>query len=145
MLAKFRGWCVSIFLHLTGVRFYSSETLPVSTDIQKFIVKTLHGYEITFTFYKEELNFMRYSFKRLRRYHSTVYVATVKFDDKAPVIMTKYNNVRIAVGDFFVRIFTNEVIIQTLLNVYLDFLLSEMNSENRTNIDDAYSRDLNIS
>ena len=144
MLAKLRGWCVSVFLHLTGVRFYSSETLPVNNDIQKFIVKTLHGYEITFTFYKEELNFMRYSFKRLRRYHSTVFVATVKFDDKAPLTMTKYNNVRIAVGDFFVRLFTTEIIVQTLLNVYLDFLLDEMVSEKRIKIDPDLEKDMNL-
>lgn len=129
MLAKIRSWCVAVFLHLTGVRFYSTETLPVKTDIQKFIVQTLHGYEITFTFYKEELNFLRYSFKHLRHFHNTVYVVSVKFDDKAPVGMSRYNTVRIAVGDFFVKVFSDEIIIQTLLNVYLDFLLGEMTTD----------------
>lgn len=139
MLAKFRSWCVSVYVHLTGVRFYSTDTLPVNTDIQKFIVKTLHGYSITFTFYKEKLKFSSYSFKKLKFSLSTIYVVKAEFDSSAPPIMLNYNSVRIFVGRHFVYLFTEEIIIQTLLNVYLDYLLNEMDIERRKVVESSVS------
>lgn len=127
MLAKLRSILVSIYIHLAGVRFYSTETLPVKQDIRKFVVKTLHGYEITFTFYKEKLNFTQYVFRSLRKRNCTIYAVTAHFDKLAPESVRRYNSVRIFVRDSLLFLSDEDSIIMTLLNVYLDYLLHEMN------------------
>lgn len=126
MLAKLCKWLISVYVHLAGVRFYSSDTIPVKQEFRKFIVKTLHGYEITFTFYKEKREFVQYFFGNLKRQYCTIYVVCAVFDDKAPESIKQYNNMRIFVNDSSLLIFDENVIVQTLLHVYLDYLLHEM-------------------
>lgn len=134
MLAKLRSLLVSLYIHVAGVRFYSTETLPVKKDIRKFVVKTLHGYEITFTFYKEKLNYTQYVFRTLKRRDCTIYAVTAHFDRKAPERVRRYNSVRIFVRDSLLFLSDESAIIMTLLNVYLDYLLHEMN-DNAQEID----------
>lgn len=128
MLAKLRKWLISVYIHLAGVRFYSSDTIPVKQEFRKFIVKTLHGYEITFTFYKEKREFIQYFFMKLKRQYCTIYVVCAVFDEKAPSSIKQYNNMRIFVNDSSLFIFDENAIVQTLLHVYLDYLLHEMRS-----------------
>lgn len=134
MLAKLRKFLVNIYVHLAGVRFYSSDTIPVKREFRKFIVKTLHGYEITFTFYKEKREFIKYFFKKLKRRHCTIYVVCATFDDKAPVSVKRYNNMRIFVNDSSLFLRDENIIVMSLLHVYLDYLLFEMRSCMKRNV-----------
>mgnify|MGYP003396825322 CR=1 FL=1 len=126
MLAKLRNLLVSVYIHLAGVRFYSSETLPIKAEFRKFIVKTLHGYQITFTFYKEKRNFIQYYFKTLKKRACVVYVVSAAFDDAAPESVQRYNNMRIFVDDSSFFLSDENAIVMALLDVYLDYLLQEM-------------------
>jgi hypothetical protein len=126
MLSKLRNLLVRIYIHLSGVRFYSSKTLPIKEEFRRFIVKTMHGYEITFTFYKEKRNFIQYYFKNLKTRSCVVYVVSATFDDAAPELVRRYNNMRIFVDDSSFFLSDENAIVMVLLHVYLDYLLHEM-------------------
>ena len=141
MLSKFKKYLINLYIHLAGVRFYSSDTIPIKREFRKFIVKTLHGYEINFTFYKEKRNFIKYFFKKMRRYQCTIFVVAAVFDDKAPESVRKYNNMRIFVNDSSFFLSDENIVVQTLLKVYLDYLLNEMRACMDKNIRQVEDRD----
>lgn len=128
MLSKLRNFLVNFYIHISGVRFYSSDTLPIKEEFRKFIVKTLHGYQITFTFYKERRTFIQYCFKNLKKRACTVFVVAAVFDDEAPESVRQYNNMRIFVNDSSFFLSDENAIVMALLHVYLDYLLHEMRS-----------------
>jgi hypothetical protein len=123
---RLRLFAAYLYIHIAGVRFYSTESFPVEKDIRQFIVRTLHGYEIKFTFYREKLNFTKYVFKRLKKCESTIYVISAQFDERAPEVVRRYNSVRIFVRPSFTCFLSETTIIKVLLNVYLDYLLNEL-------------------
>lgn len=126
MRSKLIKFFLNIYIHLSGVRFYSSESLPIKDEFRKFIVKTLHGYEITFTFYKEKRTFIQYCFKKMKKRSCMIYVVSSAFDDNAPELIKRYNNMRIFVDNSSFLLFDENAIVMTLLDVYLDYLLHEM-------------------
>lgn len=133
MLSKLRQFLINIYIHLAGVRFYSSDTIPIKEEFRKFIVKTLHGYQITFTFYKEKRNFIQYYFKSLKKRSCIVYVVSATFDEEAPESVKTYNNMRIFVNDSSCFLSNENEIVKILLHVYLDYLLHEMRTCIRKN------------
>lgn len=128
---------VNLYIHLAGVRFYSCQLEPVEKPFRKFIVKTLHGYEIMFSFHKEKRHFIKYFFKSLKKRDCTIYAVTAKFDDVAPETVRAYNSMRIFVNDSTFFLSNEDAIVQTLLKVYLDYLLHEMSTCAKNNIQEV--------
>lgn len=129
MLSKLKGLIFSLYIHVVGARFYSSETLPVKEPIRTLEVKTLHGYEISFSFYKESVSFTQYFFRQLKKRRLTIYAIRANFDHNAPEAVKKFNSVRIFVRDSVLFLSDESQIVMALLNVYLDYLLYEMQAE----------------
>lgn len=128
MMLKIHKFLVNLYIRLAGVRFYSCELEPTEKPFRKFIVKTLHGYEITFTFHKEKRHFIKYLFRNIKKCDCTIYAVTAHFDELAPETVRSYNSMRIFVNDSAFFLSNENTIVQTLLRVYLDYLLHEMKS-----------------
>lgn len=128
MLSRLRRLLVSFYIHVAGARFYSSESLPVTRPIRTLEVKTLHGYDISFSFYKESVSFTQYFFRHLKKRNCTIYAVRACFDENAPESVKKFNSVKIFVRDSLLFITDESSIVMALLDVYLDYLLYDMQS-----------------
>lgn len=136
MLSQIRRFLVSFYIHVAGARFYSSEALPVSQPIRTLEVKTLHGYDISFSFYKENISFTQYFFRRLKKRNCTIYAVRACFDENAPESVKRFNSVKIFVRDSLLFITDESSIVMALLDVYLDYLLYDMQTEMNAGVKD---------
>jgi hypothetical protein len=121
-----KKWFAKLIVHIAGIRFYSTEFIPIKKDIQQFVVKTLHGYEIRFSFFREDMDFLQYIFGKIRKRKAIVYIVTANFEDRAPEEIKQYNTVRIFVNNRALALIGEYAITHSLLNVYLDFILAEL-------------------
>ena len=126
MLGKLKFLTAKFIIHLLGVRFYYSESLLVEKDIKTFDVTTQHGYKILFKFYKLKSHYAQYFFHHLVKKDCVIYAVNANFEEGAPPVVRRYNTVRIFMRDPWEFVFDDDVVVNVLLNVYLDYLLYEM-------------------
>lgn len=116
---------IFLYIQITGVRFYTTIFQPETSDIRKLVVRTIYGYDIGFRFYKEEIKFTKYAFRRLRQYNNTVYVICATYDDSAPEAIKKYAGVKVYINAPYLLFCDEAAITQVLLEAYIDLILLE--------------------
>ena len=127
MFSKIKKLFVYACIYLAGLRFYSCDPLNAKQEFRKFVVRTFHNYELTFTFYKERREFITYFFKKIKRKQYTVFEVVASSGDDRHAHIQKYNSMRIFISDNTL-IFSNEdITVMALLKVYIDYVLSEAN------------------
>lgn len=125
---------IKALIHLRGLTFYETELIPKSNCYKKLEVETVHGHDVNFFFYEEELNDVRYRFGRFRHSKTRVCLIQANFDDKMPPLVRKYNNLKIMIGknDFFYS--DEELLVEVLLAAYLDFILDKEKEASESSI-----------
>jgi hypothetical protein len=113
-------------VYFAGVRFYHTTMTPTTQNIEKVVIKTVKGYTITFSFYREKLNYISYFLGHNKLSAATVYVISANFSEDAPVEIRRYNSVKLLIKDGLQFINDSSVISRLLLNAYLDFLNAKL-------------------
>jgi hypothetical protein len=115
-------------VYFAGVRFYHTTMVPTTQNIEKVVVKTIKGYTITFSFFREKLNYINYFLGYNRMAAATIYVISAEFGEAAPAEIKKYNSVKLLIKDGLRFINDDSIISRLLLNAYLDFLNAKLSS-----------------
>ena len=116
---------IKALIHLRGLTFYETEITPKSNCYRKLEIETVHGHDVHFFFYEEEMNDVRYRFGRFSHNKTRICLIQANFDDDMPPLVRKYNNLKIMIGknDFFFN--DEELLIEVLMSAYLDFILDK--------------------
>lgn len=125
-LRKFlKKMVIKALIHLRGLTFYETEITPKSNCYRKLEIETVHGHDVHFFFYEEEMNDVRYRFGRFSHNKTRICLIQANFDDDMPPLVRKYNNLKIMIGknDFFFN--DEELLIEVLMSAYLDFILDK--------------------
>lgn len=125
---------IKALIHLRGLTFYETELTPKSNCYKKLEVETVHGHDVNFFFYEEELNDVRYRFGRFRHSKTRVCLIQANFDDKMPPLVRKYNNLKIMIGKKGFFYSDEELLVEVLLAAYLDFILDKEKEANESSI-----------
>jgi hypothetical protein len=126
VLKKLRSVFIFLYVYFAGVRFYHTTMTPTTQNIEKVVIKTVKGYTITFSFYREKLNYISYFLGHNKLSAATVYVISANFSEDAPVEIRRYNSVKLLIKDGLQFINDSSVISRLLLNAYLDFLNAKL-------------------
>lgn len=129
VLKKLRSVFIFLYVYFAGVRFYHTTMTPTTQNIEKVVIKTVKGYTITFSFYREKLNYISYFLGHNKMAAATVYVISAEFSEDAPIEIRKYNSVKLLIKDGLRFIEDSSVISRLLLNAYLDFLNTKLSSK----------------
>lgn len=124
-----------VYIYFNGVKFYEYETVPKSPSYKSLEVKTIHGHEIQFYFYEEEINDIRYRYGRFKLDKTKICLLQAQFDQDMPEVVTKYNSLKLTFsrGDLF---FDDDVLISSMLiSAYLDFITNKENEQKKAIID----------
>lgn len=123
----FKKLVIKAFLYFRGVTFYQTELVPKTNSYKRLEIETVHGHEVTFFFYEEEMADIRYKYGYFKHSRIKVCLLQAAFDDKMPPLIKKYNNLKIMIdkGDFLFD--DDELIAEVLMTAYLDFILSKEN------------------
>lgn len=125
-LTKFlKKMVIKALIHLRGLTFYETEITPKSNCYRKLEIETVHGHDVHFFFYEEEMNDVRYRFGRFSHNKTRICLIQANFDDDMPPLVRKYNNLKIMIGknDFFFN--DEDLLIEVLMSAYLDFILDK--------------------
>lgn len=116
---------IKALIHLRGLTFYETEIAPKSNCYRKLEIETIHGHDVHFFFYEEEMNDVRYRFGRFSHNKTRICLIQANFDDDMPPLVRKYNNLKIMIGknDFFFN--DEDLLIEVLMSAYLDFILDK--------------------
>lgn len=116
---------IKALIQLRGLTFYETEITPKSNCYRKLEIETVHGHDVHFFFYEEEMNDVRYRFGRFSHNKTRICLIQANFDDDMPPLVRKYNNLKIMIGknDFFFN--DEDLLIEVLMSAYLDFILDK--------------------
>lgn len=116
---------IKALIHMRGLTFYETEITPKSNCYRKLEIETVHGHDVHFFFYEEEMNDVRYRFGRFSHNKTRICLIQANFDDDMPPLVRKYNNLKIMIGknDFFFN--DEDLLIEVLMSAYLDFILDK--------------------
>ena len=116
---------IKAIVYFRGVTFYETDLVPKSNSYKKLEIETVHGHEVNFFFYEEEMNDIRYKYGYFKHSKTKVCLLQAAFDDKMPPLIKKYNNLKIMIdkGDFLFD--DDELIADVLMTAYLDFILAK--------------------
>ena len=123
---RLRSVFTFLYIYFVGIRFYDSTITPTTENTDKIIIKTFSGYDITFYFFKEKVNYIHYYLGRNKKAEATIYVITADFGEKAPESIKRYNSVRLWVNDSSIFVSDPKTVNRLLLNAYLDFISNEL-------------------
>ncbi len=116
---------IKALIQLRGLTFYETEITPKSSCYKKLEVETVHGHDVHFFFYEEQLNDIRYRFGRFSHNKTRICLIQANFDDEMPDLIRKYNNLKIMVSGNSFLFNDEELLAETLLSAYLDFILDK--------------------
>jgi hypothetical protein len=125
-----KGFLFKLNLFHKGIRFYRTDAMPRTPQFKTAIFQTVNGRQVEFHFYKEACEDLIYRHGRIRSEKFIGYVIQAKLDQALPARLVNYNNLKFFFNSRNWIIKNDELICQTLLNIYLDFLKAELKQSN---------------
>lgn len=112
-----------------GIRFYETTIIPKSPDFKSKKFETVSGHEIKFYFYKEECEDLIHRRGKIRKEVFTGYTVQAHFDDEIPIKhdLRRFNNMKFFFNGKDFPEMDEQSIADHLLEVYMDFIRSELN------------------
>ncbi len=116
---------IKAIIYFRGVTFYETDLTPKSQSYKKLEVETVHGHEVQFFFYEEEMSDIRYKYGYFTHSKTKVCLLQAAYDDEMSPIIKKYNNLKIMIdkNDFLFN--DDDLIAEVLMSAYLDFILAK--------------------
>lgn len=115
-----------LYLHYKGIRFYRTQATPSSPQFRTAVFQTVGNLQVEFHFYKETCEDLIYKQGRIRSETFIGYLIQANLPDCLPETLTRYNNMKFFFNSKNWLLRDDNAICETLLNIYLDFLNSEL-------------------
>lgn len=123
-----RLW-LKLFLYCKGIKFYKTHTIPKSPEFKKAEFRTVGNHLIEFFFYKEICEDLIFKRGKIKKQKFIGYVIQARFDESLPKNLQRYNNLKFFFSSRRIRFTNEDDIVKALLNIYLDFIRSELESD----------------
>ena len=115
-----------MYLFYKGIRFYKTETIPKSPEFRKAVFETVGNHQVEFYFYREICEDLIFRRGGIRKQTFIGYVIQARFDKNLPEVLYQYNNLKFFFNSKNFVLKDESQICHALLNIYLDFLRSEL-------------------
>lgn len=125
----FKRFLFRLYLFHRGIRFYRTDALPRTPQFRTAVFKTVGNHLVEFHFYREACEDLIYRHGRIHSEKFIGYVIQAKLDQDLPEKLYCYNNLKFFFNSKDWIIKDDNEICDALLNVYLDFLQSELKQE----------------
>lgn len=122
----FKRFLFRLYLFHKGIRFYRTDTMPRCPQFKTAVFQTVGNHRVEFHFYRESCEDLIYKNGRIRSEKFIGYTIQAKLDQDLPEKLAAYNNLKFFFNSKNWILKDDEVICQTLLHIYLDFIDAEL-------------------
>lgn len=126
----FKKWMFKLIIKLLGIRFYKMDKCNPencnATEFKKINFSTTEKNEIIFSFYKEEYIHYVYRNDKVIEDKRFRFIIKAKLDQDFPDKLHRYNDIVFYIKACYLTWFNEDIIVDCLLNIYLDFIHFEL-------------------
>lgn len=115
-----------VAMFFKGIRFYKTNLIPKNPEFRRATFQLNTGSKLDFYFYRENFEDMVYQRGTIKKKRFTGYIIQARFSDDLPRPILQYNNLKFFF-DHDTWLFQNEEsLTDILLNIFMDFIESEL-------------------
>ena len=115
-------WLLKCWINLIGIRFYEGFTEPRNLDNTKTVFVMVNGDKVEFRFYRETYTDHLYRNGSFRKAETQAFLIKAMFHPSLGVKTLKFNESRYLFRATVLRWFTDRVVADVILEIYLRFL-----------------------
>ncbi len=116
---------VRAYLFFKGTYIYNSSPIETIYPLKEMVFLLEDNTNINFTLYREDRITMVHKFGVFMEVKTKHYVVKSEFGENSSNDLHKYNSMRFSTGYFPLNIFNEDLIINSLVSIFLDYLLRD--------------------
>ena len=115
-----------LYIYFKGITFFKTNTVPMRAEFIRAEFRTVHDYQIQFSFYREEFCDLIYKRKMFNRKNYTGYIIQAKFDERFPDSLTAMNSMKFLFKDCVLNALSDKLVSNMLLDLYLEYIKARL-------------------
>ena len=117
---------LQIYLYFKGITFFKTSTVPSRAEFIRAEFRTVQGFTIQFSFYRENFVDLVYRRRMFKRKGYTGYIIQAQFDERFPERLTAMNSMRFLFKDCILNSLSDRLVSSVLLELYLEYIQAKL-------------------